>query len=185
MSAPKVTVLREIELVTLTPAIRAERGIASAPQGALVYAGHASASRRDRPAAGRRHPPDQPHAVIRSADDVTRALDYYAGRRYDSRSLRAARHAVSPPTSSSDERAHDPATLLRRWPSATPRARCSSSGRRRRGTGSGAGSGSPSPRPNGARRADSRRGARADARPPRRHRLRRRRRVREASSATT
>lgn len=35
VSAPKVTVLREIELATLTPAIRAERGIRSA-QGALV-----------------------------------------------------------------------------------------------------------------------------------------------------
>jgi serine protease Do len=35
VSAPKVTVLREIELVTLTPAIRVERGIRSR-QGALV-----------------------------------------------------------------------------------------------------------------------------------------------------
>ena len=35
VSAPKVTVLREIELTTLTPAIRAERAIQS-PQGALV-----------------------------------------------------------------------------------------------------------------------------------------------------
>lgn len=35
VSAPKVTVLREIELVTLTPSIRIERGIRS-PQGALV-----------------------------------------------------------------------------------------------------------------------------------------------------
>ena len=34
VNAPKVTVLREIELVTLTPAIRAERGIRRA-QGAL------------------------------------------------------------------------------------------------------------------------------------------------------
>jgi serine protease Do len=35
VSAPKVTVLQELELTTLTPAIRAERGIRSA-QGALV-----------------------------------------------------------------------------------------------------------------------------------------------------
>ena len=35
VSAPKVTVLREIELTTLTPALRAERGIQS-PQGAYV-----------------------------------------------------------------------------------------------------------------------------------------------------
>jgi serine protease Do len=36
VSAPKVRVLKELELVTLTPAIRAERGIQSA-RGALVY----------------------------------------------------------------------------------------------------------------------------------------------------
>jgi len=35
-SAPKVQVLKELELVTLTPAIRAERGIRSA-HGALIY----------------------------------------------------------------------------------------------------------------------------------------------------
>ena len=37
VNAPKVTVLREIQLVTLTPAIRAERGVRRA-QGALVQA---------------------------------------------------------------------------------------------------------------------------------------------------
>jgi serine protease Do len=37
VNAPKVTVLREIELTTLTPALRAERGIVAA-QGALVTA---------------------------------------------------------------------------------------------------------------------------------------------------
>ncbi len=36
VTAPKVTVLRDLELVTLTDAIRQERGIAS-PSGALVY----------------------------------------------------------------------------------------------------------------------------------------------------
>ena len=36
VSAPKVAVLKELELVTLTPAIRAERGIRS-PRGALIY----------------------------------------------------------------------------------------------------------------------------------------------------
>ena len=37
VSAPKVTVLREIELTTLTPTLRAERGVQS-PRGALVTA---------------------------------------------------------------------------------------------------------------------------------------------------
>ncbi len=36
VSAPKVAVLRELELVTLTPAIRADRAIRS-PRGALIY----------------------------------------------------------------------------------------------------------------------------------------------------
>jgi serine protease Do len=36
VSAPRVEVLRELELITLTQAIRAERGV-SARQGALVY----------------------------------------------------------------------------------------------------------------------------------------------------
>jgi serine protease Do len=36
VSAPKVQVLKELELVTLTPAIRAERGIRSR-RGALIY----------------------------------------------------------------------------------------------------------------------------------------------------
>jgi serine protease Do len=36
VTAPKVTVLRDLELVTLTDAIRQERGVAS-PSGALVY----------------------------------------------------------------------------------------------------------------------------------------------------
>ena len=35
VSAPKVTVLRELEVTTLTPALRAERGVVS-PQGAYV-----------------------------------------------------------------------------------------------------------------------------------------------------
>jgi serine protease Do len=35
-NAPKVAVLKELELVTLTPSIRAERGLRS-PHGALIY----------------------------------------------------------------------------------------------------------------------------------------------------
>jgi serine protease Do len=78
VSAPKVQVLRELELVTVTPAIRAERGIVR-PRGALVY----RASDRISAALG-----IQPGDVIvqinrtpiGSAEDVSRALDYYSGR---------------------------------------------------------------------------------------------------------
>jgi serine protease Do len=78
VNAPKVTVLREIQLVTLTPAIRAERNIRRA-QGALVQ------SVSDRVA-------DQlgiqagdvilqiNRVPIADAEAAARALDYYAGR---------------------------------------------------------------------------------------------------------
>ena len=78
VSAPKVAVLREMELVTLTPAIRAERGILS-PRGALVY----RASERVTEELGM-VPGDVIVQINRtpvaSAEDVSRALDYYAGR---------------------------------------------------------------------------------------------------------
>lgn len=78
VTAPKVQVLRELELVTLTPPIRAERGTVS-PHGALVY----RASDRMVQELGL-----QPGDVILqinrtrigSAEDVSRAFDYYAGR---------------------------------------------------------------------------------------------------------
>jgi serine protease Do len=78
VSAPKVQVLKELELVTLTPAIRAARRIRS-PRGALIY----RASDRIM-----RELELQPGDVIvqinrtpiASAEDVSRALDYYAGR---------------------------------------------------------------------------------------------------------
>lgn len=77
-SAPKVAVLRELELITLTPQIRAERNIASR-RGALIY------RVSDRVAADlgiqagdvilqiNRTP-------IESADEAARAIDAYAGR---------------------------------------------------------------------------------------------------------
>jgi serine protease Do len=78
VSAPKVQVLRELELVTVTAAIRAERGIRSA-QGALVY----RASDRISEQLGLQ-PGDvifQVNAArVGSAEDVSRALDYYSGR---------------------------------------------------------------------------------------------------------
>ncbi|HEU4720879.1 MAG TPA: trypsin-like peptidase domain-containing protein [Gemmatimonadaceae bacterium] len=78
VSAPKVQVLRELELVTLTPAIRAERAIRSA-RGALIY----RASERITSELGM-SPGDVIVQInrtpITSAEDVSRALDYYAGR---------------------------------------------------------------------------------------------------------
>ncbi|CAN5897953.1 N/A [soil metagenome] len=78
VSAQKVQVLRELELVTLTPAIRAERGIRS-EKGALVY--RAS----DRITQELQIQPGDVivavnRSIIASAEDASRALDYYAGR---------------------------------------------------------------------------------------------------------
>ena len=78
VNAPKVTVLREIQLVTLTPAIRAERSIRRA-SGALVQ----SVTPRIAEQLG-----IQPGDVILQINRVpvadagaaARALDYYAGR---------------------------------------------------------------------------------------------------------
>jgi serine protease Do len=78
VSAPKVQVLREMELVSLTPAIRAERGVRSS-QGALIY----RASDRITEELGMA-PGDVivmiNRTAVSSAEDVSRALDYYAGR---------------------------------------------------------------------------------------------------------
>ena len=78
VSAPKVQVLRELELVTLTPAIRGERGVRSA-RGAVIY----RASDRVQEELGL-----QPGDVIlqinrtpiADAAEAARALDYYGGR---------------------------------------------------------------------------------------------------------
>ncbi|HEX5972907.1 MAG TPA: trypsin-like peptidase domain-containing protein [Gemmatimonadaceae bacterium] len=78
VSAPKVEVMRELQLVTLTPAIRSERGILSS-RGALIYKASDRITQELGMQAGdvivqiNRTP-------ITSAEDVSRALDYYAGR---------------------------------------------------------------------------------------------------------
>jgi serine protease Do len=78
VSAPKVEVLKELELVTLTSTIRAEKGIRSA-RGALIYNVSARVStdlgleRGDVIVQVNRMP-------ITSAQDVAKALDNYAGR---------------------------------------------------------------------------------------------------------
>jgi serine protease Do len=78
VSAPKVQVLRELELVTLTPAIRAERSVRSA-RGAVIY----RASDRVQEELGLQ-PGDVIVQINRTpiddADEAARALDYYGGR---------------------------------------------------------------------------------------------------------
>jgi serine protease Do len=77
-TAPRVQVLRDLQLVTLTPAIRAERGI-WAQGGAVVYDVSTEMSevlglqRGDVILQVNRTP-------VRSAEDAARAIDYYAGR---------------------------------------------------------------------------------------------------------
>jgi serine protease Do len=78
VTAPKVQVLRELELTTVTPAIRADRGIRSRA-GALIT------SVSDRVAAELGIQPGDVvvqinRTPITSADDAARALDYYGGR---------------------------------------------------------------------------------------------------------
>ena len=78
VNAPKVTVLREIQLVTLTPAIRAERSIRRA-NGALVQ----SVSQRVAEQLGIQAGDvilQINRVPIADAESAARALDYYAGR---------------------------------------------------------------------------------------------------------
>ena len=78
VSAPKVAVVKELELVTLTPAIRAERGIRSS-KGAVVYnvsdrvSNDIGIQRGDVIVQINR-------LAITSADDVQKAIEAYAGR---------------------------------------------------------------------------------------------------------
>ena len=78
VNAPKVTVLREIQLVTLTPAIRAERNIRRA-NGALVQ----SVSQRVADQLGIQSGDvilQVNRVPIADAQSAARAIDYYAGR---------------------------------------------------------------------------------------------------------
>jgi serine protease Do len=78
LNAPKVTVLREIQLITLTPAIRAERGIRRA-NGALVQ----SVSQRVADQLGIQSGDvilQINRVPIADAESAARALDYYSGR---------------------------------------------------------------------------------------------------------
>ncbi|MEO5588129.1 MAG: trypsin-like peptidase domain-containing protein [Gemmatimonadaceae bacterium] len=78
VNAPKVTVLREIQLVTLTPAIRADRGIRRA-SGALIQS--VSARVADQLGIQTGDVILQINRVpIADAESAARTLDYYAGR---------------------------------------------------------------------------------------------------------
>ena len=59
VTAEKYTVLEDLELINVTPAIRAERGIRS-EEGVLIFKISPTVSRGDRTARGRRDPRDQP-----------------------------------------------------------------------------------------------------------------------------
>jgi serine protease Do len=78
VSAPKVAVLKELELVTLTPAIRAERGIRS-QHGALIY----NVTQRVSDELGIEKGDvivQINQTPIENAQEVAKALDFYSDR---------------------------------------------------------------------------------------------------------
>jgi serine protease Do len=80
VTAPKVQVLRELELVSVTPAIAAERGLRNAT-GALIY--RISPTIADQTGLQQGDVILQVNnARISSAQDVAKAIDYYGGRTY-------------------------------------------------------------------------------------------------------
>jgi len=80
VTAPKVQVLRELELVTVTPAIAAERALRR-QYGALVY--NVSPFVADQTGIQQGDVILQiNNTIIRTAQDVARAIDYYGGRTY-------------------------------------------------------------------------------------------------------
>ena len=80
VSAPKVQVLRELQLVSVTPAIASERGLRSAT-GALVYQVSQLVSDQTGLQAGDVIVQIN-NTPIRSAQDVQKAIDYYGTRTY-------------------------------------------------------------------------------------------------------
>jgi serine protease Do len=78
ITAPKVQVLRELELVTVTPAIRVERGIRSAAGALVLRVGQATAEEIGVQTGDVIVQINR--TQIASAEDAARALDYYGGR---------------------------------------------------------------------------------------------------------
>jgi serine protease Do len=95
VAASKVEVLRELELVTVTPAIQAQRQLA-VPRGALVF----NVSTRATEITGLK-PGDVivwiNQAEIRSADEAKRALDYYSRSAIEMIFVRGRTTYQSPP----------------------------------------------------------------------------------------
>lgn len=80
VTAPKVQVLRELELVSVTPAIAAERGLRNAT-GALIY--RVSPGIADQTGLAQGDVILQVNnSRISNAQDVAKAIDYYGGRTY-------------------------------------------------------------------------------------------------------
>jgi len=80
VTAPKVQVLRELQLVTVTPAIASERGLRRAT-GALVY--NVSPTIAEQTGLQQGDVILQiNNSAIQSAQDVQKAIDYYGGRTY-------------------------------------------------------------------------------------------------------
>ncbi|HEU4995925.1 MAG TPA: trypsin-like peptidase domain-containing protein [Gemmatimonadaceae bacterium] len=77
-TAPKVQVLKELELVTVTPAIRAERGIRSQAGALIVQVGPNVAEELGVQTGDVIVQINR--SEIKTAQDVAKALDYYAGR---------------------------------------------------------------------------------------------------------
>jgi serine protease Do len=78
VAAPKVEVLKELQLVTLTPAIRAERSVRST-HGAVIY----SVTQRVSEELGIRSGDvilQVNRTPVATADQAARALNYYAAR---------------------------------------------------------------------------------------------------------
>ena len=78
VTAPKVQVLRDLELATVTAAIRAERGIRSAAGALILRVGQSTAEQMGVAPGDVIVQINQ--ARIGSAEEVARAFDYYAGR---------------------------------------------------------------------------------------------------------
>jgi len=78
VSAPKVQVLRDLELTTLTAVIRAERGIRSATGALIVRAGPSTADELGIQAGDVIVQINQ--TPVTTAQDAARALEYYGGR---------------------------------------------------------------------------------------------------------
>lgn len=78
VTAPKVQVLRDLEMATLTPAIRAERGIRSSAGALIVRAGDRIADELGVSAGDLVVSINQ--RQVASAEDAGRLLEYFSGR---------------------------------------------------------------------------------------------------------